>query len=102
MDIGKLGMSHAHSHSLTPTIEAYFLDKLDLEVPAKLQEMGRRFSGSDSVNLIHALTLASSQMRGPVARLEFLARKLLYEKPRDDDDEAHVCLSLKSGSSPVL
>jgi Alpha/beta hydrolase family len=90
MDIGKLGMSHAHSHSLTPTIEAYFLDKLDLEVPAKLQEMGGRFSRSDPGDLIHALMLASSQMRGPVARLEFLARKLLYEKLRDDRERDHL------------
>jgi hypothetical protein len=88
LDMGRLGRSHALSHSLTPVVHEFFLTKLGLDVPADVQWniafIKERFGHlEDNGKLALALDLASSQMYGPTAKLEFLARKLVSLDVRD-------------------
>jgi hypothetical protein len=75
--IGQVGRSGAHSHSATPRLIEVLSKELghDYDLPDWVRV---RFPDDDSTSTaLAAVELATSQMRGPQERIEFVARKLL-------------------------
>jgi hypothetical protein len=79
--VGQVGASNPHSHSATPALCTILAQELGMELSESteswLQGMQPR-RGRDLNRLaLRAVALASSQMDGPIQRIEFVARKLL-------------------------
>lgn len=87
--IGSSGQSSAHSHSITPFLISFLEKQLGLKkkpnphsIDVKRHErsyFGKRLTESERADeSLHAVYLATTQMEGPLQRLEFLAKRLLY------------------------
>ena len=77
--LGSTVESHAHSHSATPFLMEYLVKELQIRVPDEYEQhlqWAREHAGEFTPIL--AVELATTQMRGPEQKVEFLAKRLAY------------------------